>query len=123
MVDTIDIGREGEQLALDFLKAQGLAFRDANYRCKQGEIDLIMENAKTIVFVEVRKRKNDSHGSGYETVQATKQHKLFQAATSYLLKHNLYESAYCRFDIISINDLDQITWIQNAFERDYDHFI
>ena len=63
-----------------------------------------MKDHDTIVFAEVRKRKNDAFGSGCETVQLPKQHKLFQAATHYLLTHNLYESAYCRFDIISISN-------------------
>ena len=123
MIDTNKIGRDAENLARNYLEGQGLKFRTANYSCKQGEIDLIMKDKDTVVFVEVRKRKHKTFGSGSETVQLPKQQKLFQAATHYLLAQNIYESAYSRFDIISINSLDHITWIKNAFERDYSQFV
>lgn len=123
MADTQKIGREAEQLARRYLEDHGLRFKDANFSCKHGEIDLIMKDQETYVFVEVRKRKHQEFGEGAATVQHSKQHKIMQAATYYLITHHLFESAYCRFDVISIDEVDQLTWIPNAFERDYSRWI
>jgi putative endonuclease len=116
----IDIGKQAEEQALRFLKTKGLTLHKANYSCKQGELDLIMADGETIVFVEVRKRKHIQYGEGSETVGASKQTKLYRAATHYLIEKELYDKVFCRFDIISINQAGLITWIKNAFEKNYD---
>ena len=123
MADTQKIGQEAEQLARNYLEKQGLCSKDTNYRCKHGEIDLIMKDQETYVFVEVRKRKHQEFGEGAATVQHPKQHKVMQAATHYLVTNNLFNKAYCRFDVISIDEADHITWIPNAFERDYSRWV
>jgi len=110
-------GQEAEQIALDYLQQQGLTLKDLNYRCKQGEIDLIMMHAHAVVFVEVRYRKSDMYGSAAETVDIRKQRRLVLAAQHYLNRHYAREQN-CRFDIIGISGplrQTSIQWIRNAF--------
>lgn len=79
-----------------------------------GEIDLVMEDEATLVFVEVRFRKNNAFGSAAETITAAKQNKVRLAAQHYLLNRNIGESRPMRFDIVGIDDRE-IQWLQNAF--------
>ena len=69
-------GQQSEQATCDFLKTKGMSLLEKNYFCSQGEIDLIMNDNNTIVFVEVRFRQNTQFGSGAETVDRRKQNKL-----------------------------------------------
>jgi putative endonuclease len=115
------IGNEAEALALDHLKQQGLSLIEQNYLTKLGEIDIIMldKTTDTLVFVEVRYRKNSSHGTSTETVTLSKQQKLIRTAQQYLQKHPNYQHFLCRFDVVGVeSDLKYptITWIQSAFE-------
>ena len=108
-------------MALDHLKQQGLSLIEQNYLTKLGEIDIIMldKTTDTLVFVEVRYRKNTSHGTSTETVALSKQQKLIRTAQQYLQKHPNYQHFLCRFDVIGVeSDLKYptITWIQSAFE-------
>ena len=93
------LGSEVESLVRDFLLAQGLQFVASNYRCKNGEVDLIMRDKDTMVFVEVRYRQHDTHGDGIATVNKSKQYRIKRTAAFYLKKHNLYDRVGCRFDI------------------------
>ncbi|MGE4594476.1 MAG: YraN family protein [Gammaproteobacteria bacterium] len=115
------IGNEAEALALDHLKQQGLSLIEKNYLTKLGEIDIIMldKTTDTLVFVEVRYRKNTSYGTSIETVTRSKQQKLMRTAQQYLQKHPIYQHFLCRFDVVGVeSDLKYptITWIQSAFE-------
>jgi putative endonuclease len=112
-------GQHAEQQALGFLQNQGLQLLDQNYRCHQGEIDLIMRDSNIIVFVEVRTRSNSCYEDPIESVTIGKQKKIFKAATHYLQKMNWLDSVDCRFDIIGITDPNQVEWIKDAFEVDY----
>ena len=116
---SIEAGFEAETRALAFLKTQQLSFIYRNFRCKQGEIDLIMQEKDTLVFVEVRKRSHLAYGSGLDSVTTHKQQRLVRAATVYLLEQSLYEKIICRFDIVSIDKNGEMTWIKNAFELVY----
>lgn len=111
-------GQKAEALAEEFLQSQGLRPRQRNYRCKTGEIDLIMTQDETLVFVEVRLRANALFASAAESVDARKQHKLLRAAQHYLLQHRLTDKVQCRFDVIAFDrglDPAGITWLPNAF--------
>lgn len=113
----LSLGKQAEALACEYLKDQGLRHQESNYRCKQGEIDLIMLHADTLVFVEVRYRKSSLYGCPAETVDQRKQHKLILAARHYLASRRRQRSA-CRFDVISLQgplNIAQIDWIQHAF--------
>jgi len=117
-----DIGQQAEQQALNFLQQQGLRLITRNYHCRQGEIDLIMEDQKTLVFIEVRYRKGCNFGSSAESVTLTKQQKIIHTAEHYLLHKVTDQVPACRFDVVAIypsvggqNSL-QFDWIKSAFE-------
>lgn len=115
------IGNQAELLALKYLTKRGLKLIEQNYLTKLGEIDIIMldKKAKTLVFVEVRYRKNSQFGTAVETVTRVKQGKLIRAAQHYLQQHAQYQAYVCRFDVVGIeSDLKcpEFYWIQNAFE-------
>jgi putative endonuclease len=111
-------GRYYEALALRYLKAQGLRLVQKNYRCTSGEIDLIMLDKHTLIFVEVRFREDEDFGTAIETIDRRKQQKVVRAAQHYLLLNGIYNSHQCRFDVIGItkknNDIE-FSWLANAF--------
>ncbi|MBT2970061.1 MAG: YraN family protein [gamma proteobacterium symbiont of Ctena orbiculata] len=112
----LEFGQQAEQQALDFLQRRGLKLLQRNFRCKTGEIDLVMREAETLVFVEVRYRQTNDYGRALETVTASKQRKLLATANRYLQMKRL-DSA-CRFDIIALNGSGStpIEWIKNAIQ-------
>jgi putative endonuclease len=122
---SVTIGQLAELDAQQFLEKQGLIFKAKNYRVKCGEIDLIMQHDNYLVFIEVKMRCNLDYGNTLEMVSKSKQTKVIQAAKHYLVKHHLYDSAFCRFDVIGISpkknnpSKQEITWIKNAFEVQY----
>src|SRR5258706_13975095 len=95
-------GATAERLAADYLE-QHLGFRllETNYTCKGGEIDLVCDDAGTLVFVEVRARRDARHGTPEETVGGKKQRRLIHAARHYLMKRKIDDRA-CRFDVVAI---------------------
>lgn len=109
-------GAEAERLAETFLQDQNLVLLQRNYRCRLGEIDLIMRDSETIVFVEVRMRGSRNYGGAAESITSTKQQKLIQTAKHYLLILN--REPPCRFDAVLLSDLSDrngIEWIRDAF--------
>lgn len=110
------IGKRYEQQAEHFLQQQGLTSLVRNYQCRFGEIDLIMQQAQTLVFVEVRYRNSNTHGSAAETVTRSKQQKLLRTAGHFLAQQPQYRHMNCRFDIIGISHKGaDIQWLQHAF--------
>ena len=112
-------GEVVERAAEHYLQQQGLQSIAQNFQRRGGEIDLIMREGATLVFVEVRFRKSDNFGSPVESVTASKQRKLLQTAQLFLLAHPQWRNAPCRFDIVAAgsteNNALQFEWIQNAF--------
>ena len=105
LITTFALGQHDESAAEIFLQEEGLQLLAKNYRCKCGEIDLIMQDDETVVFVEVRYRKTDSnnyYGNGLTSITASKQRKIVLAAKFYLSLTNQYYQSLCRFDIISV---------------------
>lgn len=113
-MDRGKIGRQGEDLALRFLTQQGLKLRERNYSWRHGEIDLIMEDGNSIVFVEVRVRRHLKFGGAVASIDQAKQHRLILTAERYLQKHG--EECPARMDVITL-DGNEINWIKNAFEN------
>ena len=105
-------GDLAEAQARCYLEKQGLKFLIANYRCNCGEIDLIMQHGKTLVFIEVRCRADSRYGSAAESVDSRKQHKLIKAAQYYLQQHRL--QVPCRFDVVALTS-GTLNWIPDAF--------
>ena len=114
-INANNAGLEAEKLAATFLMNHGLKLVTQNYHCRFGEIDLIMQDAKTLVFIEVRLRSNAKFGSAGASITPQKQQKLIATAQHYLQQHG---DTACRFDAILMDkaDLQQIEWIRNAFE-------
>jgi len=111
-------GTHWERVAESFLTAQGLSLLERNFSSRFGEIDLIMEEGNTLVFILVRYRQNSRHGSGADSVTYHKQRKLSMTAGWYLAKNPQQATQYCRFDVISIGahgQERQVDWIKNAF--------
>ncbi|MDG1938738.1 MAG: YraN family protein [Pseudomonadales bacterium] len=122
-ITTKHIGDSAEQAATAFLTDQGLKLLDSNYHSRYGEIDIVMADAKVIVFIEVRYRKSSVYGGGAMSITRNKQQKLIKTANHYLQHHQA--NVECRFDVIDMspshlaatNNKQQfhINWIKNAF--------
>ncbi|HEY0634394.1 MAG TPA: YraN family protein [Gammaproteobacteria bacterium] len=111
-------GALAEQAACDYLTTQGLKLQTRNYRCRSGEIDLIMRDGDTLVFVEVRYRSTMRFGGAAASIDITKQQKLIRAAQTFLGEQHL-TNAPCRFDVVTVHPHDgtmRVEWIPNAIE-------
>ena len=109
-------GNAAEDAALAWLEDQGLQFVTRNYRCKTGEIDLIMLDRSTLVFVEVRLRNNRNHLTGADSITHRKMRRLIRTATWYLAQHPQSRDVDYRFDVVSMGAETQ--WIKDAFTLD-----
>lgn len=113
--------REGiaaESRAAAFLEQAGLSLVTRNYRSPFGEIDLIMRQDQTLVFVEVRFRGRSDYGTPAETVDGRKQSRLRATAEHYLQRDRRASKRPCRFDIVAVTastDGDRLEWLRNAF--------
>ena len=107
-------GQQAEVLAAEYLQQQGLKLLTSNYRCRFGEIDLVMQDGVTLVFVEVRMRSNPRFGSAADSITPAKQRKLLVTAQHYLQQHGERSS---RFDAVIMHSLaaQDIQWLRNAF--------
>lgn len=113
-------GRWAEDQAAGYLQQQGLRLECRNFRCRAGEIDLIMADGPTLVFVEVRFRSSSRFGTPLDTVTRAKQRKLLVAAGVYLAR-NRQGHRRCRFDVLSVtkrNYCPAFHWVQDAFGQD-----
>jgi len=107
-------GARAEELCAELLRAAGLRVLARNWRCRHGEIDLVAEEGGTLVFAEVRYRRNPRYGGAAESITAAKQARLVAAARLYLMRR---PDADCRFDVLLLSSLESeaIQWIRNAF--------
>lgn len=115
------IGNQGEQIAEQFLRKRGLKYLNRNVNYRFGEIDLIMLDSDTIVFVEVRVRSNPHFGSGAESVTFSKQRKLIKAAQLWISQNRRYANHNFRFDVISLTtggEISSCLWYKDAFRSD-----
>jgi len=108
-------GTAYEEQAARWLENRGIRVIEKNYRCRQGEIDLIARDGKYLVFVEVKYRSSTEKGYPAEAVDARKQRRITRAAAFYCYEHRFCEDQPCRFDVVSILG-DEITYYKNAFE-------
>jgi putative endonuclease len=110
---TTSKGNAAEQLAADYLAGQGLRLVERNWRCKGGEIDLVMWHGATLVFVEVRARSRGNFGGAAASITTSKQARVILAARHYLVSKGV--DAPCRFDAVLIQG-GRLEWLQGAFE-------
>ena len=110
-------GRAAEQRACAYLQSKGLKLLARNMRSGNGEIDLVMQEGSSLVFVEVRYRRSRSFGSAAESVNTRKQQHLLNAARHYMQRHDPAGRLAARFDVVALEDgsLENIEWIKDAF--------
>ena len=114
-------GREAESLARQYLQARGLKMLAANYRCRYGELDLVMRDGACLVVVEVRSRRNARHGAPEASIDFRKARRLARAAGCFRRDHPQFNGMMLRFDVVGIltgGERARIRWIPNALEFD-----
>ncbi len=113
-----EVGDLGEKLARDFLQKRGYDVFETNYRCPEGEIDIVARDGDCLVFVEVRTKTSSEFGTPEESITKTKGRRLVAVATSYLQSHTDLPPS-CRIDIVAVEldrkgRLSRIEQIENA---------
>ncbi|MFQ6038392.1 MAG: YraN family protein [Candidatus Aminicenantales bacterium] len=96
-----ELGRLGEEIALQYLQSKGYRIAEKGFRLPIGEIDIIAYDKDTLVFVEVKARMQTGLGLPEESVTPKKQEQIRKVASGYLARHDL-EDVACRFDVISL---------------------
>lgn len=116
--NTLFWGKEGEEIALTYIRGKGYKILEQNFKCKIGEIDIVSIDKNTLVFIEVKLRKTADFGYPMEAVTRKKQDKIRQVA-SYYLSYRDYSRYSIRFDVISIikkpGGNPEITHLENCF--------
>ena len=118
------LGQAGEREAEQYLAAHKLRLIERNYRCRSGEIDLVMldpnpDDSEVLTFIEVRLRGRGARTSGLDSIDDHKQRRLISAARHFLMNHPEWEHHPCRFDVIALApDADELVWVTNAFETE-----
>lgn len=110
-------GHDAETRAQHYLEQQGLCTLQRNYSCRAGEIDIIMLHRDTLVFVEVRYRRQNRFGTAAESVTRAKQKKIIRTASHWLSSNNRHNTP-CRFDVVTLTGegAEQVEWITDAFQ-------
>ena len=112
-------GKLAEDLTLRHLETCGMSLICRNWSCRSGELDLVMLDGDTVVFVEVRYRRHAAWGGALESVDLRKQQKLIKAAQLFLLKESRWAKHPCRFDVVAMSATEggaHPSWIRNAFD-------
>ncbi len=109
-------GSDSEDLALHYLQQQGLKLIERNWRCRLGELDLVMQDGDTVVVVEVRGRSRPEFGTAAESVDFRKQSRIQRATQQMLAARRDLAGRPLRFDIVAIDGQGEIEWLQAAFE-------
>ena len=109
-------GAQAEQWAAQHLQQQGLKPIAQNYRGRFGEIDLIMQDGPSLVFIEVRLRRNPGYGGAAASIDSRKQQRIIRTAQQYLA--GLNHIPPCRFDVVLMDDAQghNVQWLRNAFD-------
>jgi putative endonuclease len=112
----MSIGVQAEQWAVRYLQQHGLKLIAQNYRSRFGEIDLIMRDGTSLVFIEVRLRRNANFGGAAASIDAHKQQRIIRTAHQYLA--GLARTPPCRFDALLLDDMngENVQWLKNAFD-------
>ena len=110
-------GMLAEEQALQYLLQRGLVMVERNFRCRYGEIDLIMRDNNTIIFVEVRSRKSDAFLDPMESIDYAKRNKLIRASELFMQKLTMANEYDWRFDVITLNGAPpdvRVNWLKAA---------
>ncbi|MGH8451849.1 YraN family protein [Pseudomonas sp.] len=113
-------GKDAELQALQYLQQHGLRLLAQNWLCKRGELDLVMLDGDTVVFVEVRYRKHAQWGGALASIDGRKRQKLILAAQFFLQKEHRWADSPCRFDVVAIESSPTgfagLNWLKDAFD-------
>lgn len=107
-------GQWAEQMACDYMISMGMKLIEKNYSCRYGEIDLVMRDDATIIFIEVRYRNSSRFGGALASIDGKKQRRLIATAQDYLQRKRLKDAV--RFDVVAIEADHSLEWIANAFD-------
>jgi putative endonuclease len=117
--ETAASGAAAEDAALAHLRVAGLQLLARNARYPFGELDLVMRDGATVVFVEVRCRRNSERfGGAFASVTPAKRRKLARAAQAWLGAHRAHAKSPCRFDVVAVAAGDECEWLRAAFTLD-----
>jgi len=119
-MESYEIGKEGEEIAQDYLQKLGYQILERNYRSQQGEVDIIARDRDFLVFVEVKYYSYRSYGSPVGAVRKAKKQSVIHAAQTYIYKNNI-KNTYCRFDVVAIyrrSNSMKIDYYKDAFYVD-----
>ncbi|MFN3882405.1 MAG: YraN family protein [Nitrincola lacisaponensis] len=116
-MDRHSLGKDAERNAENWLETQGLQLIQRNMRCRLGEIDLIMTDGESLIFIEVRQRNTRAFGGAAASVDWRKQRKLLRAARFFLAANPAWSKHPCRFDVIAYEGNDIPLWYRNAFQN------
>lgn len=113
-----ELGKAGEEMAVNYLFKKGYEILARNFRCRSGEIDIVARDGEYIVFIEVKTRTGLSFGTAIEAIDYRKQNRLQKIASFYLLRTG-QTNANCRFDVVTLQQDTKNKWkidiIKNAF--------
>lgn len=113
------LGAEWEQRAERYLNGKGLDTLERNFHCRLGELDLVMRDGDATVFVEVRYRRDNTHGGGLCSITHRKRLKIIRAAGIFLSRRPRLAQGPCRFDVVAIDGAPatpRIEWVRAAFD-------
>jgi putative endonuclease len=121
MMNRQDSGQAAERLARAHLEQQGMQLVAQNWHCRRGELDLVMLDGSSLVFVEVRYRQHKGWGGALESIDARKRAKLILAAEQFLHSDARWRNYACRFDVVALaSGADgkpcTLNWLKNAFD-------
>lgn len=119
-IERQELGKTGEDLAVQELTARGYAIVARRYRTAFGEVDIIARDGETMVFVEVRRKSAHEYGTAAESITPAKQRRVVRMAVDYLARQQLYDKCPVRFDVVAIDDQlegpPKITLFRSAFD-------
>ena len=108
------IGTDYETLACEYLTRHGYQILCRNFRCRQGEIDIIAKDRDYLVFIEVKYRRDEHEGDPAEAVDARKQARILRTARYYMTRYHISEDTPCRFDVVAVLG-SNVRLIRDAF--------
>lgn len=109
------VGAQKEEEVCAHLLSEGVRILERNFRCRQGEIDVVGYDREYLVFFEIKYRRTPDKGNAAQAVGTAKQRKICRVADYYRFLHHCAENTPVRFDVIAV-DGEQLSWIRNAFE-------
>lgn len=117
-MNTRKIGTDQEKKAAEYLTENGMQILTQNFRCRQGEIDIVGKHGGYLVFVEVKYRKGTDYGTALEAVTYAKQCRICRVADYYRCRYAYGTDTAVRYDVLAIQG-EEIRWVQNAFPHIY----